>query len=177
MTTRGASSRVGVAVFAQAAGPGRKIAYAIVEAFEAVILAPGAESTVRPPDVLLLDGSHDADVLGACADRLQAEWRACETVLLDGPSASEGLRARAQYVLRAGASAEEAVRLVGTVLELRTAQEALREEVAARSSAIGRIKCAEFEFQTLDEAKNLATMLSFACPDPEAAAVGLQEIL
>lgn len=53
----------------------------------------------------------------------------------------------------------------------------LRKEVKRRSSAIGHIVSGEFEFQTFDEARNLATMLSVACPNTEDAAVGMMELM
>ena len=53
----------------------------------------------------------------------------------------------------------------------------LRADVASRRSAVGTIMSGQFEFRTLDEARNLATMLALACPNSDLVAVGLQELL
>ena len=54
---------------------------------------------------------------------------------------------------------------------------ALRAEVRKRHSAVGKIRSGEFRIRTLEEAENLATMLSLACPDPERVALGARELL
>jgi sigma-B regulation protein RsbU (phosphoserine phosphatase) len=54
---------------------------------------------------------------------------------------------------------------------------AFREDVHRRKSAIGTIVSGCFVIRTLDEARNLATMLALACPHPDLTAVGLQELL
>ena len=53
----------------------------------------------------------------------------------------------------------------------------LLREVSVRESAIGLIRSGVFELKGLQEAENLATMLSRACPDPSVAAFALMEIL
>ncbi|WP_203291353.1 ATP-binding protein [Maricaulis parjimensis] len=53
----------------------------------------------------------------------------------------------------------------------------LRSDVASRRSAVGTIMSGQFEFRTLEEARNLATMLALACPNSDLVAVGLQELL
>lgn len=53
----------------------------------------------------------------------------------------------------------------------------LLHELETRSSAIGLITSGSFELQTLNEARNLATMLTLACPKAEQVAIGLSELL
>lgn len=53
----------------------------------------------------------------------------------------------------------------------------LASEVRRRTSAIGSIIAGEFEIMTLDEGRNLATMLGLACPRQEMVALGLQELI
>jgi len=55
--------------------------------------------------------------------------------------------------------------------------QALLSEVNSRTSAIGLIKSGKFVLQTLQQAEALTTMLSLACPDPSAVALGLSELL
>ncbi len=53
----------------------------------------------------------------------------------------------------------------------------LRRELENRSSAIGQIVSGQFQFKTREEARNLATMLSIACPKPVEVVVGLTELM
>lgn len=53
----------------------------------------------------------------------------------------------------------------------------LRREVENRASAIGLIMGGLFQVRTIEEAGNLSTMLSIACPDPARIVVGLRELV
>jgi anti-sigma regulatory factor (Ser/Thr protein kinase) len=55
--------------------------------------------------------------------------------------------------------------------------QALMKEVSSRTSAIGLINSGKFTLQSLKEAEALTTMLSLACPEPSAVALGLSELL
>lgn len=54
---------------------------------------------------------------------------------------------------------------------------ALLNEIETRSSAIGLITSGTFEFQSIEEARNLTTMLSLACPGADGIVIGLNELL
>ncbi len=54
---------------------------------------------------------------------------------------------------------------------------ALLNEVQSRTSAIGLITSGTFRLQDLKQAEAITTMLSLACPDPAAVALGLSELL
>lgn len=62
-------------------------------------------------------------------------------------------------------------------LQVRDRLDRLREDVAGRQSAVGSIIEGQFDIRTPTEARNLATMLALACPDPGAVVVGLQELM
>lgn len=51
------------------------------------------------------------------------------------------------------------------------------QHIAVRQSPIGSIIEGLFDIRTPTEARNLATMLALACPDPGAVVVGLQELM
>lgn len=53
----------------------------------------------------------------------------------------------------------------------------LRREVENGASAIGLIMGGLFQVRTIEEAGNLSTMLSIACPDPARVVVGLRELV
>lgn len=62
-------------------------------------------------------------------------------------------------------------------LQVRDRLDRLREDVAGRQSAIGTIIEGRFDIRTPTEARNLATMLALACPEPGSVVVGLQELM
>lgn len=80
-------------------------------------------------------------------------------------------------VLRSSEAAESVSAVTRAVLSYHSRVNDLAEEVKQRTSAIGYIMAGSFVFRTLDEARNLATMLALACPKPDVAAVGLVELL
>ena len=53
----------------------------------------------------------------------------------------------------------------------------LVSEIRSRTSAIGLITSGTFHLKSPKECENLTTMLSLACPDPSAVALGLSELL
>ena len=53
----------------------------------------------------------------------------------------------------------------------------LREDVSHRKSAIGHIVSGTFELRTIEEARNLSTMLSLVYPVPEDVAIGIFELI
>ena len=53
----------------------------------------------------------------------------------------------------------------------------LLHELDTRSSAIGLITSGTFELRNLDEARNLTTMLTLACPKAGQVVIGLSELL
>lgn len=72
-------------------------------------------------------------------------------------------------------------KLLSTIVQAASAEHAriadLRNEALRRKSAIGKLVSGEFEIRTLEETRNLATMLSLACPIPENAAIGMAELM
>ncbi|MFD2206701.1 ATP-binding protein [Kiloniella antarctica] len=53
----------------------------------------------------------------------------------------------------------------------------LLHQLETRSSAIGLITAGTFELRDLDEARNLTTMLTLACPRSDQVVIGLSELL
>ncbi len=61
--------------------------------------------------------------------------------------------------------------------ELETAADPASGGIKFRLPAIGQIRAGKFEIRTLDEARNLAAMLSLACPDSGQAGVSFLELM
>jgi len=85
--------------------------------------------------------------------------------------------AAADFVLPADADFHSLRSVVDAARDFRNQVATLRADVARRKSAIGTIMSGQFVLRTLDEARNLSTMLALACPNSDAVAVGLQELL
>jgi sigma-B regulation protein RsbU (phosphoserine phosphatase) len=90
---------------------------------------------------------------------------------------ADGAGAQADFVLPADADFATLRSVVDAAREFRDQVSALRADVAGRKSAVGTIINGQFVLRTLDEARNLSTMLALACPNSDLVAVGLQELL
>lgn len=86
-------------------------------------------------------------------------------------------RRGADFLLRPDSDIASIVSVIESAGEFRDQVQSLKKDVQQRKSAIGSIISGEFMIRTLDEARNLSTMLSLACPQQELVAIGLQELL
>ncbi|WP_297730451.1 ATP-binding protein [uncultured Maricaulis sp.] len=84
---------------------------------------------------------------------------------------------RADFVLPNDVDIESIMSVLRSAKEFHDQVMSLRADVARRKSAIGTIVNGQFVLRTLDEARNLATMIALACPNSDLVAVGLQELL
>lgn len=84
---------------------------------------------------------------------------------------------RADFVLPNDVDIESIMSVLRAAKEFHDQVMSLRADVARRKSAIGTIVNGQFVLRTLDEARNLATMIALACPNSDLVAVGLQELL
>lgn len=119
--------------------------------------------------IVIVDDAH-ADVLAAA--RAQSD-SIVQTILIS-VDASPG---RADFVLPADVDAQVLKSIYLAASEYRSQVAGLRRDVASRQSAVGTINHGQFVLSSLDEARNLATMLALACPNSDLVAIGLQELL
>lgn len=84
---------------------------------------------------------------------------------------------RADFVLPNDVDIESIMSVLRAAKEFHDQVMSLRADVARRKSAIGTIVNGQFVLRTLNEARNLATMIALACPNSDLVAVGLQELL
>ncbi|WP_019960142.1 ATP-binding protein [Woodsholea maritima] len=99
---------------------------------------------------------------------------AFQTILLTENTSS---RRGADFLLRPDSDVGSILSVIRAAGEFREQVLSLKKDVQRRKSAIGSIISGEFSIRTLEEARNLSTMLSLACPQQELVAVGLQELL
>ncbi len=81
------------------------------------------------------------------------------------------------HFLEASPSRKTLYRIVETTLSSYKSSTSLVKEIKTRTSAIGLIDSGTFHLKNLKECEALTTMLSLACPEPTAVALGLSELL
>jgi len=120
--------------------------------------------------LVIADDAHGGEI-GRAADHNAG---ALQSILItDDPTTGT----RADFVLHSDVDLESVMSVVRSTKDFRDQVMSLRADVARRKSAIGTIINGQFVFRTLDEARNLATMVALACPNSDLVAVGLQELL
>ncbi len=127
-------------------------------------------SDTLPPDgealaIMVVDASH-IGLLDGLAETTQ-------TILIADNVADD----RADFVLPADVDHTILKSVVTAAAEFCEQVQTLRSDVARRQSAVGNIISGQFAIRTLDEARNLATMLALACPNSDLVVIGLQELL
>ncbi|MEW5009816.1 MAG: response regulator [Cycloclasticus sp.] len=88
-----------------------------------------------------------------------------------------GLRAGAHYYLTKPYDNVVLCSVVKTAVKDYSEYKEVQAELDRRTSLLGLLTSARFEFSTLNEARALAALLSRACPDPVTVATGLTELL
>lgn len=120
--------------------------------------------------IVIADDSH----LGALkAARLRA-GEAMQSVYI---TAKTDTRVQADFVLSADTDTASIKSVLRAAIDYREQVRGLQADVARRKSAIGTIMNGQFVLRTLEEARNLSTMLALACPNPDTVVVGLQELM
>lgn len=134
--------------------------------------------------IFLIDPTEDAiaDVLNLFSKGKERDgWLKYAAIIL-APGISKSFANRlissgTFYVFDDFPTAEELEPIIAAAEAEFTRIKTIRTETAARKSAIGTINSGTFSFKTIQEARNLSTMLSLACPDPGSAVVGLSELM
>lgn len=120
--------------------------------------------------VVIADDAH----LGALkAARLRA-GEAMQSIFITEKAET---RVQADFVLSAETDFASLRSVLNAACDYRDQVLGLQADVARRKSAIGTIMSGQFVFRTLEEARNLSTMLALACPNSDAVVVGLQELM
>jgi CheY-like chemotaxis protein len=89
----------------------------------------------------------------------------------------EGIRAGAYYYLTKPFDVEMLLSVIATAANDYEHYRELQQEARRGLQALVLLHEAVFTLQTLDEAHALGAVLANACPDPEAAVIGLTELL
>jgi len=159
------------------------------EHFQCTCAADGAGAWARLADgeaswdVVLLDrGLPDLDGLEILRRRQELpESRQVPFVFQTSRSSTadieEGLQAGAYYYLVKPFSADTLVAILTAAIRDHRHQARLRSQVQHASRAILHMRGAEFRFQGLEEAYDIAALLARCTPRPEKVVLGLSELM
>lgn len=89
----------------------------------------------------------------------------------------EGLEAGAYYYLTKPYRRDELLAIVHAALADARARDGLRRQLHRHIDALGFLDEGNFTIRTIDEADRLASFIAAACPDPDAAVIGISELL
>jgi CheY-like chemotaxis protein len=89
----------------------------------------------------------------------------------------EGIKAGAYYYLTKPYQEEELLSIVRTAVHDHLRYLALRRELDSKNAVLALMHSSEFRYRTLEEARNLASILAQACPSPETTITGLVELM
>ena len=89
----------------------------------------------------------------------------------------EGLQAGAYYYLTKPFSADTLLAIVAAATRDYRGHRELAEEVQRQGKTLACLSQASFVFRTPDEARNLATLVANAAPDPGRVVLGLSELM
>jgi len=100
-----------------------------------------------------------------------------QTAMAAQDEINAGLAAGAFYYLTKPFDEEMLRNVVATAVEDRRRYRQMQESIDAASRLFGMMRRASFQIRTVEESRDLATMLANACPDPNRSVVGLLELL
>lgn len=88
----------------------------------------------------------------------------------------EGLQSGAYYYLTKPFEQDMLLSILHTAVTDHSHYRKLQNEIKQSSHTLGLMLSGHFHFRSLDEVRNLATMLANACPDPNKTILGLSEL-
>ncbi len=89
----------------------------------------------------------------------------------------EGISAGAYYYLTKPFAEEMLLSIVNTAVNDRLRFKEVQTDLQQTRHTMGLLKSASFDFQTPDEARSIASLVSNACPEPEKVVMGLTELM
>lgn len=100
-----------------------------------------------------------------------------QTSLATDDAVAEGLKAGAYYYLTKPFAADTLLAIVAAAIRDHHEYADLLREVRNAARTLGSLTSAEFRFRTPQEARDIATLLAQAAPDPGRIVLGLSELL
>lgn len=137
----------------------------------------------RPFDLMVIDrmlpGMNGAALLRRIRSfsRFKDVPAVMQTTFASPLQVREGLAAGAAYYLLKPLDADCLSAIIRGALNDVNERRSLMQSSISGSGKLHLLREGEFEFRTLGEAKSLALELSRICPEPDAAAIGLMELM
>ncbi|MCP4106761.1 MAG: response regulator [Desulfobacteraceae bacterium] len=100
-----------------------------------------------------------------------------QTGMIKDSDILEGLDAGVDYYITKPFNSSILVAVIKTALSNYFGYRSMWENIKQTTNALALMKSGCFEFQTLEEARMLTSMLSSLCPEPDRASTGLWELL
>ena len=100
-----------------------------------------------------------------------------QTALASKDDITDGMKAGAYYYLTKPFEEDTLRSVIGTAVGDRLRYRSMQQQIEMGSRLDDLTEESEFSFRTLDEARDMATMLSNICPDPQRVVVGMAELL
>ncbi len=110
-------------------------------------------------------------------DRMQALPVIMQTASAGHDEMVEGLAAGAYYYLTKPYDAQTLLAVVSTAARDYASYRELQQVVSRGAKTLALMQEATFHIRTMEEAKDLGTLLAAICPDPMNAVIGLTELL
>ncbi|KPA18475.1 response regulator receiver protein [Candidatus Magnetomorum sp. HK-1] len=138
---------------------------------------------VGQPDLILLDVSMPVmDGFEVCRrlkeDKSTQHIPIVFLTCMDSSSdVAKGLELGAYYYLTKPVDIDSLMIIIRSALEHQATQRELRSQIKKNAKTLGLMKHGLFHLRTIEEAKDLAVLLSNACPDPKRVVSGMTELL
>lgn len=100
-----------------------------------------------------------------------------QTAKTEPEDIAEGIREGAYYYLAKPFEPTALEHIVQTALEDRRVKQELGKELMRQNRSFQLLRNALFEFRTLDDTRDLSTMIANTCPDPNRVVTGLFELM
>ncbi len=100
-----------------------------------------------------------------------------QTALASKQDIAEGMKAGAYYYLTKPFEEDTLRSVISTAVGDRLRYRSMQQQIEMDSKLDELMADGQFSFRTLNEARDMATMLSNICPDPQRVVVGMAELL
>ncbi|MBT3904181.1 MAG: response regulator [Rhodospirillaceae bacterium] len=90
---------------------------------------------------------------------------------------AEGIKAGAYYYLIKPYSPNVMLTIVKSAIDDSRLYRNLREDLNSRKEALANMLTGHFRFQTIAQAQDIAKLVALTCPNPDAAIIGLVELM
>ncbi|MBT3764788.1 MAG: response regulator [Rhodospirillaceae bacterium] len=100
-----------------------------------------------------------------------------QTAVKDTERVAEGIKAGAYYYLTKPYDPSVMLTIVSSAIDDSRLYRNLREDLNSRKEAVDSLRLGHFQFQTISQAHDVSKLVALTCPEPDAAIIGLVELM